>query len=142
MTAAMSLSSLTESDLRARAPVWRQLARLYLDTEHDDQDLEHMARELAASPYSVDQLREIEVWEVAPVVGMNAFAMVGAWDGFDEDWLQQQCEKRARRRSLLLRFAAPLGFRRFVRWATGDYWRRLAALITAARTASASGAQP
>jgi hypothetical protein len=142
MTTAISLSPLTEPALRTRAPVWQQLARLYLDTEHDDQALEQMARVLAASPYSVDQLREIEVWEVAPVVGMNAFAMVGAWDGFDEDWLLQQCERRARQRSLLLRIAAPLGFRRFVNWATGDYWRRLATMITAARAASASGAGP
>src|SRR4051812_32345016 len=110
---------MTESGLTARNPVWQELAKLYLDTDFDDRDLELMAKVLAASPYSIDQLQEIELWEVAPVVSPNLLSMAGVWSGFDATWVNEECAKRARWRSLLLRLAVPLGFRRFVTRCTG-----------------------
>jgi hypothetical protein len=120
-------------ELSVRKPVWYQLSRLYLDTELDDGDLQGMAADLARSPYSVAELREIELWEVAPVVHLNLRSVAGEWAGFDEGWIHGECEKRAKRRGLLLRLAMPLGFRRFVRSATGGYWSRLGPMIEATR---------
>jgi hypothetical protein len=119
-----------------RLPVWRELAALYLDTEHDDAGLRYIAGVLAASPYSVAELREIELWEVAPVVWSNLIVPAGAWQGFDQRWLAAACARQAGRRSVALRLAVPLGFRRFVRWATNDYWQRLGPMIQRARRES------
>lgn len=116
-----------------RVAAWRLLAELYLDTEHDERALRRLARELARSPYSVPELREIEAWEVAPVVLPNLFAVAGVWDGFDPAWLEAACRRRATRRSLGLRVAGCLGWRRWVRRATASHWRRLEPLIVAER---------
>lgn len=125
---------MNEPEILARKPVWRELAKLYLDTEFDDDDLQPMAQVLAVSPHSLAELREIEVWEVAPVISSNLLNVAGEWAGFDEEWLFEQCEQRARRRSLPLRLAMPLGFRRFVTGATRRYWDRLDAMIATARS--------
>jgi hypothetical protein len=127
---------LTPAELSARRPVWETLASFYLDTEHDDRDLAAMADVLARSPYSVAELHEIELWEVAPVVGANLLSVAGAWAGFDPEWLFAACEKRAERRSFALRVAATLGFRRLVRWASERYWARLDRMIPEARATS------
>jgi hypothetical protein len=125
---------MNESEILTRKPVWSELANLYLDTELDDQDLRPMATVLALSPYSLAELREIEVWEVAPVVSSNLLSVAGEWAGFDEEWLFEQCERRAKRRSLLRRLAMRLGFRRFVTAATRRYWDRLGVMIATARS--------
>ena len=120
-------------DLAARRPVWRQLSELYLDTELDASALQSIGRILAESPYTVAELHEIELWEVAPVVSRNLLSMAGEWAGFDDAWLHAECERRAQRRSLRLRIGVGLGFQRFVRWATGEYWLVLAPAIDAQR---------
>ncbi len=121
-------------DVADRPPVWSALSTLYLDAELDDGDLEAVAGVLARSPWTVDELREIDLWEVAPVLWPNLLAVAGAWSGFDDEWLHAACGKRATRRTWLLRAAMPLGFRRFVRRATREAWARLAPMIEAART--------
>ena len=65
------------------------LSNLFLDT---DVSLfyESMAAELAASPFSADELNAILKDEVAPVLGVNLLAVAGVWDGFDEEWLAQR----------------------------------------------------
>jgi hypothetical protein len=116
-----------------RVAVWLLLSELYLDTEHDERALRWMARELARSPYGVPELREIELWEVAPVVLPNVCSAAGVWDGFDPGWLEAECRRRAAGRSLWLRLAALCGWRRLVRRTTAAYWARLEPLIHAER---------
>jgi hypothetical protein len=111
------------------------LSELYLDTELDDAGLAPMAAVLARSPYSIDELQRIELWEVAPVVWSNLLSVAGTWSGFDESWIRAACARRARHRSILLRVAVLLGFGRVVRFLTGRYWSRLDRMITAARCA-------
>lgn len=120
-------------DAAARAGVWEILSELYLDTEHDALDLRRMAEQLAHSPYALAELHEIETWEVAPVVMPNLFSVAGAWSGFDTDWLLVQCSRRHTSPTWRRRAATALGWRRVVRWATGDYWVRLGPMIDAAR---------
>jgi hypothetical protein len=101
-----------------------------------------MAKVLAQSPYSLAELREIELWEVAPVVGSNLLSVAGEWAGFAPDWLFAACEKRAERRSLALRVFAALGFRRFVRRSSEHYWARLDRMVSEARAAGADAPPP
>jgi hypothetical protein len=124
-------SDAIQDQLAAKRPVWIALAELYLDTEHTARDLERIAEVLARSPFSVSQLREIELWEVAPVVGCNLRRPAGVWAGFDADWLVRACAERAQRRPGFLRAAIRRGMRRLAARATASEWRRLA-LLTAA----------
>jgi hypothetical protein len=59
--------TLSETEVEARLPVWDAIADLFLDTGIDAPMLAHVAEELARSPFSVDELREIYLFEVAPV---------------------------------------------------------------------------
>lgn len=119
---------------RIRMPLWTALSELWLDTELQAGDLAALAEVLASSPFSIEQLREIELWEVAPVVGLNLLSPAGAWAGFDEAWLHTECEKRACRRSLALRMWVKSGLaNRYRRWATQESWDRIEPQITAAR---------
>lgn len=122
------------TDTATRAIVWQILSELYLDTEHDERDLQRMAERLARSRYDLAELREIETWEVAPVVIPNLFSVAGVWAGFDTDWLRSQCSRRHAAPTWRRHVASALGWRRLVRWATGDYWMRLGPMIDAERT--------
>jgi hypothetical protein len=122
-----------------RSDVWKAIAELYLDTEHDERDLQRIARELARSPFSVAELREIELWEVAPVVLWNVMIPAGVWDSFDPSWLTAECARRARYRSWWLRVAMRLGWRRAVAGVSGAEWERLEVMIGLERGALENG---
>lgn len=124
-------------DLAARAPVWEALADLYLDTDLvalGELGIARVARTLAGSPYSVEELRAIELWEVAPVVGYNLdIAVGGEWFGWDRTWLVRACAARARRRTWWLRQRVRFGYDRRVREGTEHYWAVLAPTIAGLR---------
>lgn len=80
-------------DLLMRYPAWEAFSQLFLDTELDDADYQRLAKDLAATPYSIEQLRHIAHHEVAPVCGPNLLAVTGAWDKFDKQWLIQRCSR-------------------------------------------------
>ena len=130
-------------DVAARSPVWQALSELFLDTDLLYQfegaagppAIEYVARMLASSPYSLDELREIELWEVAPVVMPSPYDIAPEWAGFNTEWLEKHCAPRARHRSWLLRQQVRFGFARRVRRFTNDYWHYLAPRIAELRAA-------
>src|SRR4051812_4800731 len=104
-----------EHDLANREPVWLALSELYLDTELTAADNEAVAATLAASPYTLAELRCILLAEVHPACVANLLQVADVWSGFDRDWLQQSILRRRRWPSRLLPFrrsilaeAAPL----------------------------------
>jgi hypothetical protein len=58
-------------EIERRKAVWAALAELWLDTELTPDDLERIAGVMKRSGYSVSQLREIYLFEVAPVERQN-----------------------------------------------------------------------
>jgi hypothetical protein len=102
-----------EAEIERRKPVWAALSELWLDTELSQEDLLRIAGVMKRSAYCVLQLREIYLFEVAPVVFGNMFTVAGTWSGFDEEWLFERTTKRARTRSL--------GLRVFVRTGIGKW---------------------
>ena len=68
---------LTQADLPHRRPVWEALSQLFLDTELDEADLEHIAAILAASPYTDGELSAIYHHEVTPVCRFNLGLIAG-----------------------------------------------------------------
>lgn len=120
----------SSSELDARIPVWIALSDLYLDTDvtlsHDD-----IVRTLIASPYSLDELHEMLMYDVHPVLYPNLLSMAGEWGGFEEAWLIE--------RILVVR-KQPRWRRRFTQWFVRDIgvqWRTLTPMIVAARSAAA-----
>lgn len=120
--------AVSRGDRDARIPVWIALSELYLDTDvsvfHDA-----IADTLAASPYSVDDLRDILMDDVHPALHANLMSVAGEWAGFDEAWLIERIEAVGRQ---------PRWRRRMSRWFARDIdaqWRALEPMILAARNA-------
>lgn len=112
-------------DLAARTPVWEALAELWLDVDLADWQIDHIARVLVSSPYSLDEVRTIHEYEVAPALWRNLASVAGVWTGFDREWLLARCGRNARRRdSRWYRFRTWLQ-RPLFRFFADDYWRRL-----------------
>ncbi len=122
---------LTDDELERRKPVWTAFSEFWLDTELDDSDLRRIANVAAAAGYSIPKLRDIYLYEVAPVVGANLLCPAGAWAGFDEQWLHAEARKRAEHRSLWLRLWLFVGIGRgLLTYATERHWHRVLALLT------------
>ena len=119
-----------DADIERRKPVWAALSELWLDTELAEDDLRRIAGVMKASGYPMGVLREIYLFEVAPVVFPNLLTVAGEWDGFDHAWLFTEATKRARRRSLLLRAFVRLGIGKWLMtFATERHWARLAEIL-------------
>jgi len=113
-----------DQDLADRRPVWVALSTLFLDTDLTPDRLEEVAAVLAASPYSLEELRRIFFEEVRPVLERNLSTPAGVWDAFDEAWLEREIVRH--RKSLLLRLFrawSPRGFAWAEEWA--DLRRRV-----------------
>ena len=124
---------LTDTEFERRKPVWTAFSNFWLDTELQDSDLQRIARIAAASGYSVAELRDIYLYEVAPVVYHNLLMVAGEWAGFNEKWLHAEARKRAERRSFGLRFGIFIRIgRKLMTYATEDYWQQMIALLPSA----------
>lgn len=88
----------SDHDVAHRLPVWLALSELYLDTELSSAALAHIAAVLAASPYTIGELRYILLHEVHPACVANLLTVAGVWSGFDADWLRQRIQDRSRAR--------------------------------------------
>lgn len=88
MAAPTAPAPLSATEIAERLPVWEAISELWLDTEHEESDLEYIARRLAESGYSLDELEDIYRVEVAPVVHGNLRQVAGEWIGFGPEWLK------------------------------------------------------
>ena len=100
----MSAHRVADDDAGTRAAVWVALGELYLDTQMTPHTQEHIARLLAASPYSIEELHCILVDEVHPALHANLMQAAGQWAGFENDWLvarvRETCARPLWRRRL------------------------------------------
>jgi hypothetical protein len=83
-----TMMRLSASDLECRRPVWSALSELFLDTNLQDNGLDRITKVLAQSPYSIEQLADILLWEVYPACRQNVISIAGEWGGFDPEWLE------------------------------------------------------
>ncbi len=112
-----------------REPVWLALSEFWLDTKLDKYDHKRIAEVLAESPYSMNELKDIERYEVAPVLWSNLIDVAGEWAGWDPDQLNQDCaEKMMLGRGRIRRIKTRLA-RCFVRYCTSDHWDAIEKLI-------------
>jgi hypothetical protein len=114
----------------ARIPVWMALSELYLDTDVTTA-YACIVRTLAASPYTLDELRTILMDEVHPALHANLLQVAGEWAGFEQTWLIEHI------RSVR---DTPLWRRRLSRLHFGlvrEDWRAIEAMVRTARSAPA-----
>ena len=121
---------LDQQQIEQRRPLWIALSELWLDTELSSVDLERIARVMADSALTIEELRDVYLLEVAPVVSPNLLTVAGEWAGFDEEWLCSRIVSNLRDRPRLTRFWSwfPLT-RRAMTYATRNHWRRLVELV-------------
>jgi hypothetical protein len=136
-------AALSADHLKARIPVWQALSEFWLDTELQDLEFNYIARVIAESPYSIEQVMDIHLYEVAPAVSANLASMAGEWAGFDKEWLVERCEANALRRYSFFR-RARLWLQAPILWFfTARYWREIVPRVSALRDDAAQrGVQP
>ena len=124
-------------DLEARKSVWIALSDFYLDTEMQDYTFQHIARTIRASPYSLGEARQINQYEVFPVLYSNLLSVAGVWGGFNETWLigeiTASLNKRGRFRSLRNRITYALH-----QWMIQEAWKELERTYHALRPGTVS----
>ena len=124
------MTKLSESEFERRKPVWTAFSEFWLDTELMEDDLHRIAHVAVVSGYSVTELRNIYLYEVAPVVGRNLLNVAGEWAGFSDDWLHTEARKLAEHRSIWLRFWFFVGIGRWLMtYATERHWHRIVSLM-------------
>lgn len=84
---------LEKKELQRRKPLWVALSSLFLDTELQAADIQHIAKQMKESGYGLDAIEEILMNEVLPVCRQNLHSPGGEWAGFDENWLVEKMEK-------------------------------------------------
>ena len=129
----------TDADIPKRKPVWNALSELWLDTELQDADHERISNVMVQSGYSICELREIYLFEVAPIVSPNLMSMAGEWAGFDEEWLHGNIIKFCKRKGPWIRFFVAIGIGKwFMTWATERHWMKLVKLVEEKRSQPAT----
>ena len=120
-----------DAEIERRKPVWVALSDLWLDTELTEDDLRRIAGVMRRSGYTVQELREIYLFEVAPVVYPNLLSVAGEWAGFDEEWLVREVTRQARRKSVILRLLVKIGVgRKILTFATEGHWEKLVGMLS------------
>jgi hypothetical protein len=107
-----------------RKPVWVALSEFYLDTELQDSALRHIALTFLNSPYTLEEVRSINKYEVFPILQANLLSPAGVWAGFDEDWLVDKITTRLKDRTKLKDFGVNVSYQ-MSKWMQRTYWNKL-----------------
>lgn len=111
-------------NIEQRKPIWIALSEFYLDTELGDSDFRQIAFTILESPYSLDEVKAINKYEVFPVLQSNLLSPAGVWAGFDEDWLVDKISSRLNNKTKLNDIGVAISYQAF-KWMCKDYWVKL-----------------
>ncbi|RRQ49980.1 hypothetical protein DZC72_05195 [Maribacter algicola] len=111
-------------NIEARKPVWIALSEFYLDTELEGMDYRHIARIIMESPYSIEEVKEINKYEIFPVLQKNLTSVAGEWAGFQEEWLVENILRSLKKRTKLRKFVIKCSWLAF-KWMQEDSWKQL-----------------
>lgn len=111
-------------NIEQRRPIWLALSEFYLDTELQGSQLRQIAFTILDSPYSFDEVKSINKYEVFPILQSNLLSPAGAWAGFDETWLIKNITSRLNNKTKLNDIGVEISYQMF-KWMCKDYWKKL-----------------
>ncbi|WP_375581422.1 hypothetical protein ABWH96_10590 [Marivirga tractuosa] len=111
-------------NIEERKQIWIALSEFYLDTELKESDFRAIAFKIIESPYSFDEAREINKYEVFPVLQSNLLSVAGEWAAFDEKWLINNIIDSLTDRNAVKKIGIESSFLTF-KWMQKDYWKKL-----------------
>ncbi|MFK7811757.1 MAG: hypothetical protein AB8B59_04630 [Maribacter sp.] len=111
-------------DIEKRKPIWIALSSFYLDNQLQDYEFENFAKKIKESPYSLEEVKQIDKEEVFPVLYSNLLYLVGVWSGFEEEWLLKEIIKKLHKRNRFNSFILRIKYAR-LKWMYKDYWEKL-----------------
>jgi hypothetical protein len=112
-----------------RKPIWNALSEFYLDTELDDDSIAKIAGIILESPYSMEEVKQINKYEVYPILQWNLLSTAGEWDYFDSEWLEGRIAKRLAKNDWIDKVVVDFSFP-FFKWMTKGYWSRVEKVLT------------
>ncbi|MFD0798244.1 hypothetical protein ACFQZJ_12300 [Maribacter chungangensis] len=112
-----------------RKPIWIALSELYLDTELQAHDFRYIARVIMESPYTFDEVKQINTYEVFPVLQYNLLSVAGVWSGFQEEWLVKEIKEALKRQSKIKKIGISIRWR-MGKWMQKTYWQKLEEIYT------------
>ncbi|MFY0654680.1 MAG: hypothetical protein JXQ96_21785, partial [Cyclobacteriaceae bacterium] len=72
--------NMNSDEIEKRKPVWLAISEFYLDTELETDDALRIRETFRNSGYSLSELKNIDFYEVKPIVGMNLWSTAGEWE--------------------------------------------------------------
>lgn len=107
-----------------RKPIWIALSELYLDTELEQYDFNLIATKIKESPFSFEEVKQINKEEVFPILFTNLLSVAGEWTGFQEEWLITKITQKLKKRTRLRRFFNNIAYGIWKGMLT-NYWRKI-----------------
>ena len=111
-------------NIEERKPIWIALSDFYLDTELQESDFKRIAHTISESPYSIEQVKEINKYELFPVLQWNLISVAGEWAGFNEELLVKFITDSLQKRNITRKLGIEISYLTF-HWMCKDYWRKL-----------------
>ncbi|MDB5118846.1 MAG: hypothetical protein JWN56_64 [Sphingobacteriales bacterium] len=120
-------------NIEERKPIWIALSEFYLDTELQESDFRHIAFKIIESPYSIDEVKDINKYEVFPVLQPNLLSVVGEWAGFDKEWLISSILDSLAKRNVIKKLGIESSFLT-LKWMQKNYWEKLEKVYNQVKT--------
>lgn len=117
---------MTEDQFPKRIPVWLACSEFYLDTQLSKDQIAQIAQTLKASGFSLEEVENINLNEVAPVLARNLQQVAGEWEGFEEEWLVANITEWLNRPFWRRKIDNRL-FRSYRKHLTAEYWKQVVA---------------
>jgi len=111
-------------NIEERKPVWLAPSDFYLDPAISDATIRHIASVIFESPYSIDEVKEINKFELFPVLQSNLHNVAGQWVGFNEEWLIEEITHSLRNRNWLKKTTIEKSYAK-LEWMQKEYWVKL-----------------
>ena len=113
------------SDIDKRKPVWAALSEFYLDTELMDEDHKRIAQVFRNSGFDLQAIKDMDTYEVFPLLQPNLLSVAGEWGMFDQEWLFSECQKNFKKRnSWFYQIKTKFYNNRFY-WMRKDHWDKI-----------------
>ena len=120
---------MNKEELETRQLVWEAMSYFYLDTELDEKEYEYISKVIIQSGYSLEECKQIDLYEVFPTLQMNLLSVAGEWAGFNDSWLKEKCYGNFKKRNnKSFRFWTRI-MNKFCYWMRKEHWNEIEKII-------------